>query len=160
VLAAAVPWLVPLAFASRPPGWHTGRSGTVSVHSGIHAPTPMSTAWAANVRYRDTATADPPNRTLTRMPRRGIVIWASIAPPDYWRPTGRRVSTRRTLAHAYRFACCEAAWIAGGEWEIYLFGPRRAYSVIVRVYWGSPPTRTMRAGAEGMLRRLHLPPAR
>ncbi len=36
-------------------------------------------------------------------------------------------------------------------------GPEAAYTVIVRVYFGSPPTRSMRAQAQAALDHLELP---
>jgi hypothetical protein len=120
----------------------------------------MSTAWAANVRYRDRATSDPPNATLQQLPSTGIVVWASIQSPTAWPPDHRRVSVHYSLADAYRFACCEAAGVRGGEWELYGFGPKRAYSVLVRIYWGSRPTSVMKAEAERAIHTLRLPLAR
>jgi hypothetical protein len=126
-----------------------------------HAGVPRSTAWAANVRYRDNAKSDPPNATLRHLPAEGVVVWASIQGCDAgWPPGHRRVSARYSLASAYRFACCEAEAIAGGEWELYGFGPKHGYSVLVRIYWGSPPTRAMKAEAARALHALRLPQAR
>jgi hypothetical protein len=85
------------------------------------------------------------------------VVWASIQPPSGWPPGHRRTSTSLSLADAYRFACCEGAGIAGGEWELCGWGPRRSYSVLVRVYFGSRPSRAMRAQAQGVLDELILP---
>src|SRR5882672_8411834 len=73
---ALAPWTHPLSF--RPlAGWQTGASGnTGSAYVGPrpHATVPLeSAAWIArNVRYRDEATADPPNKTLGHLPARGI----------------------------------------------------------------------------------------
>jgi hypothetical protein len=120
----------------------------------------MSTAWASNVHYRDRATSDPPNNTLQRFPSSGVVVWAAIQPAIGWPPGGRRITIHSSLTDAYRFACCEAAYIDGGEWELYGFGPRRAYSVLIRIYWGSPPTRAMKRQAVRALRTLRLPQAR
>ena len=97
VLLAALtlaPWVHPLAF--RPlPGWHTGASGnTRSVYVGggkrVRAPE-ESAAWIARgVRYRDDATADPPNATLAHLPTGGVVVWAVIyAPAGRGRPAGQ-----------------------------------------------------------------------
>jgi hypothetical protein len=36
-------------------------------------------------------------------------------------------------------------------------GPAAGYSVIVRVYFGSPPTRAMRADAQSAIDHLELP---
>jgi hypothetical protein len=82
LLAAALlaPWTHPLAF--RPlPGWRTGASGNVpSLYgpSSVRAPR-EATAWIArNVRYRDGATEDPPNKTLRHLPSNGVIVWAVI----------------------------------------------------------------------------------
>jgi hypothetical protein len=48
----------------------------------------------------------------------------------------------------------------GGSWEMYGFGPRRAYSVVVDVYWGSSPTKAMKREAQRAIATLRLPPAR
>ena len=159
--ALTIPWLAPLSFGLHAPGWHVGRSGTVFTTVGRpHVRVPMSTAWAANVRYRDRATSDPPNRTLQHLRPAGVVVWATIQPKAAGWPNHRRFSPRLSLSDAYHFACCEAVSIGGGEWELYGFGPKRAYTVLVRVYWGSPPTRTMKAQATRALRALRLPRAR
>jgi hypothetical protein len=70
------------------------------------------------------------------------------------------VTRTYSLADASHFTCCEATRIAGGSWELYGFGPKHAYSVIVDVYWGSRPTTAMRAAAQRAIRSLHLPQAR
>jgi hypothetical protein len=158
VAVLAIPWAAPLSFGDPAPGWHVGRSGTVYTKV-VRKREPLSVAWAANVKYRDVATADPPNRTLRHLPSNGIVVWAAIQPPGNWPPDGRRTTTRYALAYSYRFACCEGASVAGGEWELYGWGPHRAYSVLVRIYFGSPPTRAMKAEAQRTLRTLRLPKA-
>jgi hypothetical protein len=135
-IALTIPWLKPLSFALNAQGWYVGRSGTVSTTVGrAHAQAPLSTAWAANVRYRDPASSDPPNTTLQHLPPGGVVIWASIQPPTAWPPDHRRVSVHYSLADAYHLACCEAATLGAGEWELYGFGPKRAYSVLIRIFW-------------------------
>jgi hypothetical protein len=106
------------------------------------------------------ATADPPNETLRHIRRHGVVVWASIQPPSGWPPDGRRISRHLSLADAYRFDCCEGADVPGGEREVYGWGARRAYSVLVRVYFGTEPTRAMNAQAQRVLDRLVLPPPR
>ena len=155
----AVPWAPPLSFSAPASGWHVGRSGTAYTKM-MRKREPLSVAWAANVKYRDVATADPPNRTLRHLPSTAIVVWAAIQPPGDWPPDGRRTTTRYVLADAYRFACCEGVSVAGGEWELYGWGPHRAYSVLVRIYFGSRPTRAMKAEAQRTLRTLRLPNAR
>jgi len=116
-----------------------------------------STAWMAiGVRYRDRPTADPPNATLSQLPRRGIVVFAAVYQSAG--STGRRVDLHLDSAH--RYPCCDGTHVAGGEYELAGAGPADAYSVIVRVYFGSPPTRSMRAQAQRALDQLELPPPR
>lgn len=159
IAAFAIPWAAPVSFGSPPAGWRVGRSGTVA--TAVAGTTEhRSTAWAGNIAYRDRATADPPNATLRHLRPRGIVVWVSIQPPAGWPPGHRRTSTHLALADAYRFACCEGAEVPGGEWELYGWGPRHSYSVLVRVYFGSRPSRTMRADAQRALDALILPRAR
>lgn len=67
---------------------------------------------------------------------------------------------RLDLRHAKHFACCEGAYVAGGSYELEGVGPGAAYSVIVRVYFGSRPTPARRAHAQRALDRLKLPPLR
>jgi len=111
---------------------------------------------ARNVRYRDKATADPPNKTLEHLPARGVIVWAVIFQSDYTpqKPIGL------DLSRARRLPCCEAAYVAGGVYELAGSGPRRAYSVIVRVFFGSRPTNARRNEAQRALERLELPPLR
>jgi hypothetical protein len=152
-----VPWLHPLAF--RPlPGWQTGASGdtrSVYVGGGKHVAAPKeSAAWIAQgVRYRDPATADPPNTTLAQLPPDGVVIWAVIEGPA---GRGER-PIRLDLARARHLPCCDGVGVVGGEDELTGAGPRGAYSVIVRIFFGSPPTRARRAKAQRALSRLELP---
>jgi hypothetical protein len=109
----------------------------------------------------DCGRSNPPNATLGRLPRRGIIVWASIQTPDPtgWPPRGRKLTLTYALAHASRFPCCEAASI-GGLWELYGDGPNRAYSVILRVFWGSTPSESMGVDAQRAIRALNLPRAR
>jgi hypothetical protein len=153
---ALAPWSHPLAFAAAP-GWESGRSSTTrSAYAGTRrVPVPLeSAAWTASgVRYRDHATADPPNVTLRALPRRAVIVWAVIYEPAAAHPARIRL----TLTAARRLACCEAVPVAGGLWELTGAGPGRAYSVIVRVYFGSRPTAAMRTQAQRALGRLRLP---
>lgn len=157
--AALAPWAQPLRF--RPlPGWRAGASGTVhSVYRpDRQVPAPkQSTAWIArNVRYGDRASADPPNATLAHLPPDGIVVWAVI----YETARRGRRAIELQLGRARRYDCCEGAYVAGGEYELTGTGPRRAYTVIVRIYFGSPPTRALRAEAQHALDHLKLPSPR
>ena len=116
-----------------------------------------STAWTATgVRYRDRPTADPPNVTLARLPRQGIVVFAVIYQSA--QKEAKRIELR--LDRAKRYPCCDGTYVAGGEWGLAGTGPAAAYSAIVRVYFGSAPTRLMRARAQRALDRLVLPSTR
>ena len=163
VLLAALtlaPWLHPLAF--RPlPGWQTGASGntrSVYLARGKHAGEPEeSAAWIAKgVGYRDAATADPPNTTLAHLSANGEVIWAVIESPA---ERGQR-PIRLDLTRARHFPCCDGVEVVGGEDELTGAGPGRAYSVIVRIYFGSPPTHAARVEAQRALDQLELPTAK
>ncbi len=157
--AALAPWTQPLRF--RPsPGWQRGASGTISSSYGpmpnIRSPK-ESTAWMGRgVRYRDRPTADPPDATLSRLPPRGVLVFAVIYQSA--RTPERQITLRFDAAR--RYPCCDGTYVAGGEYALTGAGPRRAYSVIVRIYFGSAPTRTMRVQAQRALSRLELPSPR
>jgi hypothetical protein len=149
LLAAALlaPWTHPLAF--RPlPGWRTGASGNVpSLYgpSSVRAPR-EATAWIArNVRYRDGATEDPPNKTLRHLPSNGVIVWAVILQGQ----TRELKPISLDLARAKRFDCCEGESVAS-----------RAYTVYVRIYFGSRATVSSRTEAQRALSRLELRPLR
>jgi len=107
-------------------------------------------------RYRDRRTADPPEATLSRLPRGAIVVFAVIYQSAH--NTERRIGLR--FDRALRYQCCDGTYVAGGEYGLAGAGPAAAYSVHVRVYFGSPPTRFMRAEAQRSLNYLELPPPR
>jgi hypothetical protein len=157
--AALAPWAQPLRF--RPlAGWRTGTSGTVRSSygpvPGVRSPK-ASIAWMARgVRFRDRPSADPPTRTLSQLPAGGILVSAVIY--ESGRSAQARIGLR--LAHARRFPCCDGTYVAGGLYGLSGSGPEGAYSVIVRVYFGSRPTRGMRSEAQRALERLDLPPPR
>ena len=153
---AVAPWAQPLRF--RPlAGWQHGASGTINSSygpAGAIASPKESTAWLAKgVRYRDRPSADPPDATLSRLPRRGIVVFAVVYQSA--QNAQRRIVLR--LDRAKRYPCCDGTYVAGGEYGLTGAGPRAAYSVIVRVYFGSSPTRSMRAQAQRALDHLELP---
>jgi hypothetical protein len=108
------------------------------------------------VRYRDRPTADPPVATMSRLPRRAILVFAVIYESGL--KTGRRIELR--FDRATRYPCCDGTYVAGGEYALAGLGPAAAYSVIVRVYFGSSPTRSMRAQAQRAIDHLKLPPPR
>lgn len=155
---ALAPWTHPLAFRAAP-GWATGASGNTRLvcvaHNKCTKGRLESAAWTAQgVRYRDPATADPPNKTLAALPRKAVIVWAVIS-----RSASRKQQRiRLDLGKAKRLACCDAVRIPA-EYELTGSGPRHAYSVIVRIYFGSRPDDAMRAKAQRALRRLDLPAA-
>jgi hypothetical protein len=153
---ALAPWAQPLRFEPMS-GWRTGANGTfASTYGpvpGVRAPK-ESTAWTARgVRYRDQRTADPPVATLTRLPLRGILVFATIYESG---PSNRRRISLR-FDQATRYPCCDGTYVGGGEYALAGAGPDAAYSVIVRVYFGSRPTRPMRVQAQRALDHLELP---
>ena len=163
VAAIVVPWLTPLTFSSHPSGWYTGASGTYFLTVGSsHQRYPVSVAWTANVICPDCNHFNPPNGTLRHLGPNDVVVWASIqeADPTGWPPAGRRLSPRLSLGHAFRLPCCDGTSVAGGAYELYAFGPRKAYTVLVRVYWGSPPMASIRTAAQHAISALVLPAAR
>jgi hypothetical protein len=159
VALAFAPWTHPLAFQPLA-GWQTGASGntrsaSVGASRRTHPPQ-ESAAWIARgVRYRDKATADPPNATLMHLPRGSVIVWAVIFDSG-WKGEAR---IRLDMATAKRFACCEAILIPG-EYEMSGYGPGNRYSAIVRVYFGSKPTSALRAEVQHALDRLKLPASR
>jgi hypothetical protein len=153
---AVAPWTQPVRF--RPlPGWSTGANGTFDSSYG---PAPNvaspkeSTAWMARgVRYRDRRTADPPDATMSHLPRGAILVFAVVY--ESGRRTGRTIELR--LDRSTRHPCCDGTYVPGGQYALAGMGPEAAYSVIVRIYFGSPPTRSMRTQAQRALDRLELP---
>lgn len=160
IALAIAPWIHPVAFQPLP-GWQTERSGNLRaapVGNNRTAAALESAAYMARgVRYDDIPTADPPNRTLQHLPRRAVIVWAVISDD---RAALQQEPIRLNLALAKRFACCEAARVAGGQWKLSGAGPGRAYSVIVRVFFGSSPTAAMRKQAQHALSQLRLPSSR
>jgi hypothetical protein len=156
---AIAPWSQPARF--RPlPGWRNGASGTLASSygpvPGVSSPE-ETTAWIAKgVRYRDPATADPPNATLSHLPRHGVVVFVTAF--ESAGNKGKPVSLQ--FDRARRYPCCDGTAVPGGEYELSGAGPGAAYSVIVRVYFGSAPTASMRAEAQQALDRLELPAPR
>ena len=108
---------------------------------------------AKGVRYRDRPTADPPDATLSQLPRNGILVFAAVYQSAG--TTERPIHLR--FDRARRYPCCDGTYVAGGEYELAGAGPAAAYSVNVRVYFGSSPTRSMRVQAQRALDRLELP---
>lgn len=151
--ASTAPWANPVFF--RPLlGWHTGSSGDTR---GFYGGPAESTAWIAQgVRYTSPATADPPNATLAHLPANAIIVWAVIS-----NPFRDDQPLRLDLRYARHLACCDGpVTVVGGLDELTGYGTHRAYSVIVRVYYGSTPTAALRAKAQRALQHLALPPPR
>jgi hypothetical protein len=156
---AIAPWAQPPRF--RPlPGWQAGAGGTFASSYGpvTGIPTPKeSTAWMTRgVNYRDIAKDDPPEATLSDLPPRAIVVFATV----YQGAQNPERAIDLRLDRARRYPCCDGTYVAGGEYALTGTGPTAAYSVIVRVYFGSPPTRAMRAQAQLALDQLELPSVR
>jgi hypothetical protein len=152
---AIAPWTQPLRFQPMS-GWHAGASGTFDSSygpaSGIASPK-ESTAWMTRgVRYRDPRTADPPDLTMSSLSGHAILVFAVVYESG---GTGKAIALR--LDRTARYHCCDGTYVPGGEYALAGMGPHAAYSVIVRVYFGSPPTRTMRAQAQRALDHLVLP---
>jgi hypothetical protein len=154
------PWSQPLSF--RPAaGWHGGASGTVRIArngtgKAFTLNHPESTAWTANVRYSDPVTADPPQRTVYKLAKTGIVVWAVIEPPS--RGT-QRLSL--DLRNARPFLCCDGTpppYTRG--FELVGLTASSRYEAIIDVYFGSRPTARLRAIAQQAVRRIQLPPGR
>lgn len=162
MLALAVaPWSRPPSFQPLT-GWQSGASGnTRSVYVGRKnlAAAPLeSAAWIARgVRYVDRATADPPNKTLRGLPKNAVIVWAVIYGNDTLAKDEPPIHLR--LGMAKRYACCEAVRIPA-EYDLTGSGPHHAYSVIVRIYLGSPPNPRLRARAQQALQHLRLPAPR
>ena len=115
--AALAPWAQPVQF--RPlPGWQHGASGTFESSygpAGNVASPKESTAWmVTGVRYRDRRQADPPEATLSHLPRRGIVVFAVVY--ESAQTTERRIAL--SLDHATRYPCCDGTYVAGGEYAL------------------------------------------
>jgi hypothetical protein len=118
----------------------------------------MSTAWIADVPYRDPATADPPLRTLQGLAHRGrgVVVFALIVgekDPKLF---------RRDLRRARRLVCCDGLAPVSyvSDWELSGHDARNVYRVIVRVYLPPKPrVEDVRAASVG-LRALRLPSPR
>jgi hypothetical protein len=108
---------------------------------------------AKGVRYRDRQTADPPTATLSHLRPGGVLVFAVVY-ESAWRAE-RRIALR--LDRAKRYPCCDGTYVAGGVYGLMGDGPGGAYSVIVRIYFGSRSTRSMRAQAQRALDRLELP---
>src|SRR5262245_28616308 len=110
---AIAPWTQPVRF--RPlPGWQSGVSGTLASSygpvPGVRSPK-ASPAWTATgVRYRDQPTADPPNATLSKLPRGGIVVFAAVYESAGGK--GRHISLH--FGRSHRFPCCDGTYVAGG----------------------------------------------
>jgi hypothetical protein len=115
-----------------------------------------SAAWIAkNVRYRNAATADPPNKTLSDLPPDGVIVWAVIYQPAQ----NHQQPVSLDLAKAQHLDCCDGVGVVGGVDELTGSGPHGAYSVIIRVYFGSHPTAALRKQAQAALEQLSLPAA-
>ena len=153
----AVPWTQPVRFRHLA-GWTTGTSGTVRTATSADGRVyrlryAESTAWIANVPYRDPTTADPPARTVHRMPKDGIVVWAVIEPPS-----GAKNRISLDIGQAGQGLCCDGTPPPyTREWDLVGLGLTGRYEVIVRVYFGSKPNRARQGRAQRALHAIVLP---
>ena len=94
------------------------------------------------------------------LPATGVVVWAVIYTPVAGNPPPGLIQL--DLAQQTRhLRCCDGpVAVVGGTDELTGYGPGRAYSVIVRDYFGSRPTAALRAEAQRALDRLRLPAPR
>ena len=84
---------------------------------------------------------------------KSVIVWAVISQ----RMQRGHERIRLDLRHAKYFACCEGEYVAGGSYQMTGTGPRGAYAVIIRIYFGSPATPALRAQAQRALNLLQLP---
>jgi hypothetical protein len=85
------------------------------------------------------------------------VVWAVI----FQGVQHERHAIKLNLRRAKHFRCCESERVPGGVYELEgWYGPRRAYTLYVRVYFGSRAGSAARAEAHHALDRLRLPPIR
>ena len=142
---ALAPWAQPLRF--RPlPGWQAGTNGTFSSSYGpvpdVASPK-ESTAWMVRgVRYRDARTADPPEATLSQLPRGGIVVFATIYQAA--QNAQRRIDLR--FEAAKRYPCCDGTYVAGGEYALAGCRTRRIFRDRPRLLRLVPDAVTSRTG--------------
>jgi hypothetical protein len=140
-------------------GWYVGTSGG----DDARAEGEFTTSWAATIPYADEWNALPPQETLERLPRDGIVIWVSLSRSNRFPP---RLGGDETFpAREPPFSLAEFERRPGWEGQVrdlpeyLLWGTVRGqYNLDLRVYFGRPePTEAMLAEAQTMLDGLELP---
>ena len=136
-------------------GWHTGASGQVEIRPQGEA----AQAWAATIPWADEPKALPPQETLERLPRDGIVALVWLDRSSRFPPTGSaaaRVPAFR-LADMDRRDAWEGQVGRVPEHVLWKRLPGR-YHVDLRVYFGRPdPSPAMLGEAQAMLDGLELP---
>jgi hypothetical protein len=137
-------------------GWFVGASESAEANPDGE----FTTAWAATVPYLDEWNALPPQATLRRLPREGIVIWVGLSRSNRFPPDTNGFAP---LEPPLRLAGFDERRSWEGQVrdlpEHVLQGSFRGqYQVDVRVFFGRPdPTQAMRAEAQRMLDQLVLP---
>ena len=131
-------------------GWRTRTSGSAK----LLAQGAQTETWASTVRYRDPILQLPPRRTLTHLPRDGVIIhvdlsrgWPTLREHSQggWRIDRRRISTN-----------FEGEPRQNGLYRAYIVRPR--YNVDLWVYFGVPhPRRRVIARAQAELNAVSLP---
>lgn len=133
------PGTVAPARLPRRAGWFVGTSG----EDEARAEGEFTTSWASTIPYADEWNVLPPFKTLTRLPRDGIVIWLSLSRTNRFppRPAGDE-TFRRGSHHSRSMSSSEEAGWEGqvrGLPEYLLLGTVRGeYNVDLRVYFGRP----------------------
>jgi hypothetical protein len=153
------PGMVAPARLPRRAGWFVGTSGGDEAR----AEGEFATSWAATIPYADEWNALPPQETLERLPRDGIVIWVGLSRSNRFPP---RLEGDETFpAREPPFSLDEFDRRPGWEGQIrdlpeyLLWGTVRGqYNLDLRVYFGRPePTEAMLAEAQTTLDGLELP---
>jgi hypothetical protein len=150
--------VAPARLPSRP-GWHVGTSG----RDEARAEGELTTSWAATIAYADEWNALPPQETLERLPRDGIVIWVGLSRSNRFPP--RPGGDETFPAREPPFSLDEFERRPGWEGQVrdlpeyLLWGTVRGqFNLDLRVYFGRPvPTEAMLAEAQAMLDGLELP---
>jgi hypothetical protein len=130
------------------PGWFVGaRGGKLLAEGG------QTTTWAATVPYRDPPLQIPPSRTLSRLPRDGVIIWVSLSRDSALRI--RPVNSRRIRPRLI------ASYLEGLPPGIGVYGAsvrKTGYDLHLRVFFKTlHPSAKVIARAQAELNGLQLP---
>jgi hypothetical protein len=148
----------PAVFPARA-GWETGNSGRVETK----AQGDWLTAWASTIPYADEWNALPPQATLEKLPRDGIVIWVALERNSRFPPSSTDSSEYPPLTPPIRLEQFERqdGWEgqSRGIPQYVLWGKVRGqYHLDLRVFFGTrDPSAAMIGEADRMLGSLQLP---